>query len=71
LRFDHLLAQVPGLLAHGGHEHGIPEVPPGSIDQPISFGTSADGRASVTSLLAGVEAKQLTSGGPSTYTCTL
>jgi hypothetical protein len=64
VRFDHLLAKVPGVEAHGGHEHGIPEVPPGSIDQPISFGASADGSASVSSLLEGVEAKRLTSGGP-------
>lgn len=64
LRFDHLLAKGPGLEAHGGHEHGIPEVPPGSIEKPISFGASADGNASVSSLLEGVEAKQLTSGGP-------
>jgi len=64
LRLDHLFAKGPGLEAHGGHEHGIPEVPHGGIDQPISFGASADGSASVSSLLAGVEAKQLTSGGP-------
>jgi hypothetical protein len=64
LRFDHLFAKGPGLLAHGGHEHGIPEVPPGSIDQPISFSASADGTASVSSLLEGVQAKRLTSGGP-------
>ena len=64
VRFDHLLAKEPGLEAHGGHEHGIPEVPPGSIDQPISFSASADGTASVSSLLEGVEAKRLTSGGP-------
>jgi hypothetical protein len=61
---DQLLAKTPGLEAHGGHEHGIPEVPFGSIEQPISFGASADGTSSVTSLLEGVEAKQLTSGDP-------
>ena len=43
------MAKTPGLEAHGGHEHGIPEVPFGSIEQPISFGASADGTSSVTS----------------------
>ena len=64
LRLDQLVAKTPGLEAHGGHEHGIPEVPFGSIEQPISFGASSDGTSSVTSLLEGVEAKQLTSGNP-------
>ena len=64
VRLDQLVAKTPGLEAHGGHEHGIPEVPFGSIEQPISFGASADGTSSVTSLLEGVEAKRLTSGGP-------
>ena len=64
VRLDQLVANTPGLEAHGGHEHGIPEVPFGSIEQPISFGASADGTASVTSLLEGVEAKRLTSGDP-------
>ena len=61
---DRLVAKTPGLEAHGGHEHAIPEVPFGSIEQPISFGASADGTSSVTSLLEGVEAKRLTSGDP-------
>jgi len=64
VRLDQLVANTPGLEAHGGHEHGIPEVPFGSIEQPISFGASADGTPSVTSLLEGVEAKRLTSGDP-------
>jgi hypothetical protein len=64
VRLDQLVAKTPGLEAHGGHEHGIPEVPFGSIEQPISFGASADGTSSVTSLLEGVEAKRLTSGDP-------
>jgi hypothetical protein len=64
VRLDQLLAKTPGLEAHGGHEHGIPEVPFGSIEQPVSFGASADGTSSVTSLLEGVEAKRLTSGDP-------
>ncbi len=64
VRLDQLVAETPGLEAHGGHEHGIPEVPSGSIEQPISFGASADGTSSVTSLLEGVEAKRLTSGDP-------
>jgi hypothetical protein len=64
VRLDQLVAKARGLVAHGGHEHGIPEVPFGSIEQPISFGASADGTSSVTSLLEGVEAKRLTSGGP-------
>ena len=50
--------------AHGGHEHGIPEAPFGSSEQPITFGASADGTSSVTSLLEGVEAKRFTSGDP-------
>jgi hypothetical protein len=58
------VAKTPGLEAHGGHEHGIPEVPFGSIEQPISFSASADGTSSVSSLLEGVEAKRLTSGDP-------
>ena len=56
--------KVPGLEAHGGHEHGIPEAPSGSLEQPVSFGASADGTSSVTSLLENVEARRLTSGGP-------
>jgi hypothetical protein len=64
VRLDQLVAKTPGLEAHGYHEHGIPEVPFGSIEQPISFGASADGTSSVTSLLEGVEAKRLTSGDP-------
>jgi hypothetical protein len=62
--FNRLLAKMPGLEAHGGHEPGIPEEPPGSIEQPISFSASADGSASVSSLLEGVEANRLTSGAP-------
>jgi hypothetical protein len=61
---DQLVTKARGLEAHGGHEHGIPEVPFGSIEQPISFGTSAEGTSSVTSLLDGIEAKRLTSGDP-------
>jgi hypothetical protein len=61
---DQLVAKTPGLEAHGFHEHGIPEVPFGSIEQPISFDASADGTSSVTSLLEGVAVKRLTSGGP-------
>jgi hypothetical protein len=64
VRLDQLVGTTPGLEAHGGHEHGIPEVPFGSLEQPISFGASADGTSSVTSLLEGVEAKRLTSGAP-------
>jgi len=64
IRLDQLVAGTWGLQAHGGHEHGIPEVPFGSIEQPITFGASADGTSSVTSLLEGVEAKRLTSGDP-------
>jgi hypothetical protein len=64
VRLDQLVAGTPGLQAHGGHEHGIPEVPSGSIEQPITFGASADGTSSVTSLLEGVEAKRLASGDP-------
>jgi hypothetical protein len=64
VRLDSLVAKTPGVEAHGGHEHGIPEVPFGSIEQPISFVASADGTSSVTSLLEGVEAKRLTSGDP-------
>ena len=62
VRLDRLVAKAPGLQAHGGHEHVIPEVPFGSIEQPVSFVASADGISSVTSLLKGVEAKRLTSG---------
>jgi hypothetical protein len=64
VKLDQLVAKIRGLEAHGGHEHGIPEVPFGSIEQPISFSASADGTSSVTSLLEGVEAKLLTSGDP-------
>ena len=64
VRLDQLVGKTPGLEAHGGHEHGIPDVPFGSLEQPISFGASADGTSSVTSLLEGVEAKRLTSGEP-------
>ena len=61
---DRPAGKVPGLEAHGGHEHGIPEAPSGSLEQPVSFGASADGTSSVTSLLENVEARRLTSGGP-------
>jgi hypothetical protein len=64
VKLDQLVAKTPELEAHGGHEQGIPEVPFGSIEQPISFSASADGTSSVTSLLEGVEAKLLTSGDP-------
>jgi hypothetical protein len=64
VRFAPLIAKAPGLKAHGGHEPGIPEVPPGRIEQPISFGASVDGSASVTTLLEGVAPERLTSGGP-------
>jgi hypothetical protein len=64
VRLDRLVAKTPGLEAHGDHEHGLPEVPFGSIEQPISFGASAEGTSSVTSLLEGVEAKRLTFGNP-------
>jgi hypothetical protein len=64
VRLERLLAKIPGLEAHGGHEPGIPEVPRGSIEQPISFGVSAGGTISVTSLLEDVEPKRLTSGAP-------
>jgi hypothetical protein len=64
VRFDHPLAKAPGLEAHGGHEPGLPEVPPGSLEQPISFGASADGSASVATLLEGVAPERLASGGP-------
>lgn len=64
VRFERLVAKLPGVQAHGGHEHGIPEVSPGSIEQPIEFSASADRTAWVSSLLEGVEAKRLTSGAP-------
>ena len=35
MRFDRPLAKAPGLQMHGGKEHGIPEEPPGSVEQPI------------------------------------
>ena len=64
VKLDQMVHRIPGLVAHGGHEHGIPEAPFGSIEQPITFSPSADGTSSVTSLLEGVEAKRLTSGEP-------
>ena len=69
--FDRLLAEgtrlakATGLQAHGGDEPGIPEVPPGRIDQPVTFSASSpDGSAFVTSLLEGVGPRRLTSGAP-------
>ena len=62
--FGRLAAKVPGLRAHGGHEHGIPSEPTSGIARPVRFSASADGTASASSLLEGVEASQLTSGGP-------
>jgi hypothetical protein len=71
VRFDRLLAEgtllakATGLQAHGGDEPGIPEVPPGRIDQPVTFSASSpDGSAFVTSLLEGVGPRRLTSGPP-------
>ena len=61
---DRPAGKVPGLEAHGGHEHGIPEAPSGSLEQPVSFGASADGTSSATSLLENAEARRLASGGP-------
>jgi hypothetical protein len=49
--------------AHGGEEHNIPEEQPGSIEQPVSFSSSADGSASVSTLLMGVQKEKLMSGG--------
>lgn len=66
LRFDRVLAKVRTLEAHGGHEHSVPEVPPGRIDQPIVFSASAEGTARVSSLLEGIAPERLTSG-PSEY----
>ena len=69
VRFDRLLAEgaplakATGLLAHGGDEPGIPEVPSGRIEQPVTFeASSPDGSAFVTSLLEGVGPRRLTSG---------
>jgi hypothetical protein len=71
VRFDRLfaedapLAKATGPQAHGGDEPGIPEVPPGRIDQPVTFSASSpDGSAFVTSLLEGVGPRRLTSGAP-------
>jgi hypothetical protein len=71
VRFDRLLAngtllaKGTGLQAHGGEEPGIPEEPPGSIEQPVSFSASSpDGSAFVSSLLEGVAPERLTSGSP-------
>jgi hypothetical protein len=60
------LAKAAGLQAHGGEEPSVPEEPPGSIEQPVSFGASSPegGTAFVTSLLEGVGSRRLTSGGP-------
>ena len=62
LRLDRLLAEGEE-QAHGGHERGIPDEPSGSIEQPVSFDASADGTASVTSLLTGVNPDRFASGG--------
>jgi hypothetical protein len=62
--FDRILAKMSGLEAHGNHEPGIPEAPPGSIEQPVSFSASAEGTASVAALLEYGTPKQLTSGTP-------
>jgi hypothetical protein len=62
VRFGSVLSKSTGLQAHGGHEDGVPEVPPGSIEQPVTIMASADGTASVISLLEAVEPKRLTSG---------
>jgi hypothetical protein len=62
VRFDKASSNSTGLQAHGGDEYGIPEVPPGSIEQPVSIVASADGTASVISLLGGVEPERLTTG---------
>jgi hypothetical protein len=60
-----ILAKATGLQAHGGEEPGIPEVPSGSIEQPLSFGASSpDGNAFVSSLLEGGGPKRLMSWGP-------
>jgi hypothetical protein len=71
VRSDRLLGTRPvlaeafsGEQAHGGDEPGIPEEPPGSIEQPVSFRASDDGDAFVTSLLEGVAPERLRSGVP-------
>jgi hypothetical protein len=70
VRFDRFLAKgtlpakATGLQAHGGEEPGIPEEPPGSIEQPVTFvASSPEGSAFVSSLLEGVGSRRLTSGG--------
>ena len=62
LRLDRLLAEGEE-QAHGRHERGVPDEPPGSIEQPVSFDASAAGTASVTSLLMGVNPDRFASGG--------
>ena len=64
IRLGELVGNAPRLQAHGGHGHGVPEAPFGSIEQPIILGGSADSTSSVTSLLEGVKAERLTSGDP-------
>ena len=70
VRFDRLLAEgallakATGLQAHGGDEPGIPEVPPGSIEQPVSFIASTPGSAFVSFFLEGVGPRRLTSEAP-------
>ena len=71
VRLDRLLGTRPVLAkafsaeqAHGGDEPGIPEEPPGSIEQPVSFRASDGGTAFVTSLLEGVPPERLRSGVP-------
>ena len=63
LRLDRLMAKVPE-YAHGDEEHHIPKEPPGSIEQPVTFGVSAGGTTSVVSLLEWVAPKQLRAGSP-------
>lgn len=63
VRFGGLVAKAQE-YAHGGEEHDLPEEPHGSIEQPVSLSSSADGSASVSSLLEGVQKKRLMSGGP-------
>jgi hypothetical protein len=64
VRLDGLIAKAAE-YAHGGHDEDLPEDElPGNIDQPITIQGSADGTASVVSLLEGVALDRIFSGEP-------
>ena len=64
VRLDRFFGAEPEYADHPEYEDPPADDLPGNIDAPFSVGASADGTATVTSLLEGVEPEHLSSGSP-------